>query len=178
MAEQHPSTPTDPRDFVLIQSAFGMYERGEFEWAVVALQTAVEVVVEQRVAQMLEWRELGSLGDAIGDVLVRNYRFTDGRFKALWAALTGDTPETLAREQGWWSGYMEHVRLRDQIVHRGATASERNAEQSMEAALGAISYVQNTSIRIGVELGQLRELGTAGRPRQHLPDHDRRDAGA
>jgi hypothetical protein len=87
-------------------------ERGEFEWAVGALQTAVEVVVEQQVAKMLEWRELGSLGDAIGDVLVRSYRFTDGRFKALWAALTGDTPEILAHEQRWWSGYMEHVRLR------------------------------------------------------------------
>jgi hypothetical protein len=165
MAEQDPATPPDPRDLVLIQSALGMYERGEFEWAVVALQTAAEVILEQEVARMLAWRKLGSLGDAIGDVLVRNYRFTDGRFKALWAALTGDTSEKLAREQGWWNGYMTHVRLRDQIVHRGARASAHDAEQSLEAALGAISYVQNTSIRIGVELGQLREVGTAGRPR-------------
>jgi hypothetical protein len=65
MAERDAATPSEPRDFALVQAAFGLYERGDFEWAVVALQTASEVALEQHVARMLEWRELGSLGGAI-----------------------------------------------------------------------------------------------------------------
>lgn len=174
MAEPDAATPSEPRDFALVQAALGLHQRGDFEWAVVALQTASEVALEQHVARMLEWRELGSLGGAI-ESLGWTYRFDDGRFKKLWAALTGDSAEKLSREESWWSAYAGHIKLRHDVVHGGATATAQEAERSIEGVLGAINYAQNTMIRIGVELGQLREVGTPGRPRQRLPDHDRQD---
>jgi hypothetical protein len=100
--------------------------------------------------------------------LVWTYRFDDGRFKKLWAALTGDSAEKLSREESWWSAYAGHIKLRHDVVHGGATATAQQAERSIEGVLGAINYGQNTMVRIGVELGHLREVGTPGRPRQRL----------
>src|SRR4051794_31504958 len=105
---QDPSDPLgldDPRHFELLTSAMQLLEDGNYDFAVISVQTALEVYLELEVARLLSWRRLGSLGMAIYDTLVRNYVFTDGRLQALWYALTGDDIGKIKKEQGWWAHY-------------------------------------------------------------------------
>jgi hypothetical protein len=148
-----------------------LYGQGRYEFAVIGLQTALEVYLELTVVGLVKWREVGSLGDAIVDKLVRNYRFDDGRFQALWYGLTGDDGRKLKTED-WWDAYTNHVDLRHRVVHRGYMPTQLETERSREGTLGAMRYVQTTETRVGVEIGAIWEVGTA-RPAGRLPKHDR-----
>ncbi len=164
--------PSSPRDFELIRTALSFYEDERFDFAVVALHSATEIYFEERISTLIQWRELGSLGDVILDVLVRNYRLTDGRAQALWQALTGARIGTV-KHQSWWDGYVLNGKLRDQVVHRGGTPSKNEVEGCIEGSLGSLDYMNRTTIRIGKELGAIHEVGTP-RPRlRRLPVHDR-----
>jgi len=58
--------PTEqPRDFELLVVASEFAEAGRFDYATIAVQTAVEIYVEGRVRTILAWRQLGPLEDWI-----------------------------------------------------------------------------------------------------------------
>ena len=116
-----PEAHKDPRHFELLKSTMWLYEQGRYDFAVIGLQTALEVYLELTVVRLVKSREIGSLGDAIVDTLMRSYRFDDGRFQALWYGLTGDDfkKQETKRTQDWWKSYAAHTKLRDRVVHRG-----------------------------------------------------------
>ena len=51
----------DPRHFDLLESALLLLVEGRHDFAVIGLQTALEIYLELEVARLLEWRRLGSL---------------------------------------------------------------------------------------------------------------------
>jgi hypothetical protein len=154
--------PTEqPRDFELLVVAAEFVEAGRFDYATIAVQTAVEIYVEQRVRMILAWRQLGPLEDWILKQFGgRPYNFRSDRLKGLWRALTRDE---INKHGEWWSRYMEHVQRRDNIVHAGAHASSEQAQDSLRAASGLMNHVNNVMIETGLRLGKLREVGTEAR---------------
>lgn len=161
-----------PRHFELLRSAVDLARKGQYDFAVIGSQTALEVYLELEVARLLEWRRLGSLGPAILDTLVRSYTFADGRLQVLWHALTGDDMRKI-KAQDWWRGYPAHLDLRHSIVHRGHAATEDEAKRSLDTAMGAMEYIQAATYRVGVDLGRIWEVGVERPPWHDLPAHDR-----
>lgn len=136
-------------------------EAGRFDYATIAIQTAVEIYVEQRMRTILAWRQLGPLEDWILKQFDgRPYNFKNDRLRSLWRALTRDE---INKHDEWWSPYMEHVQRRENIVHAGAHASDEQAQDSLLAAAALMNHVNNVMIDTGVRLGKLREVGTEGR---------------
>lgn len=160
MSEAQPVPDENPRDFDLIQVAMDFAEAKRFDYATIAIQTAVEIYVEQRLSQILAWRNLGPLGDFITDV-VRPYTFKNSRLRALWTSLTRDS---IQQQDEWWSDYLEHVKRRNLIAHGGRHATEQEVEASLLAAFALMNHVNNVMIETGLRLGKLRELGTEVRP--------------
>jgi hypothetical protein len=150
--------PTEqPRDFELLVVASEFAEAGRFDYATIAIQTAVEIYVEQRVRTILAWRQLGPLEDwVLKQFDGRPYNFKTDRLRDLWCALTRDE----INKHEWWSRYMEHVQRRENIVHAGAHASSEQAQDSLLAAAALMNHVNNVMIDTGLRLGKLRELGT------------------
>jgi hypothetical protein len=178
--ERAPMTPDpsdvlgldDPRHFELLTSAMHLLDEGRYDFAVLSLQTALEIYLERQIARLLEWRRLGSLGQVIYVSLVRNYWFPDRRLQALWCGLTGDDIKAI-NTQGWWAGYCLHRKLRNSIVHRGHKASKAETEASVRTTLAAMEYIQSTTYRVGVDLGRIWEDGKEEPPWHDLPAHDR-----
>jgi hypothetical protein len=132
-------------------------EAKRFDYATIAIQTAVEIYVERCVLQILDWRELGPLGEVITDKLLSGrYHVKDDSFKAVWTSLTRDK----IQRQDWWANYHEHLGRRNAIVHKGRHASSQDAGDSMLAAITLMSHVNHVMIETGERLGKLAELGT------------------
>jgi len=163
----------DPRHFELIRSAADLAGEGRYDFAVISSQTALEVYLELEVARLLSWRRLGTLGPAILDTLVPSYTFVDSRLQALWYALKGDDMRAV-KAQDWWRNYPAHLALRNSIVHGGHTATADEADRSLETAMKAMAYIQEVTLRVGVDLGRIWETGAEKPPWHELPAHDRR----
>jgi hypothetical protein len=167
--------PEGPRHFELLVTAFRLMDDGRHDFAVIGAQSAQEIYLELEIARLLEWRRLGSLGTEIAGTLVRQYTLIDGRLRALWYALTGDDfrDKPFRNTLGWWTDYAKHLDLRHRIVHRGATSTRDDAERSLKAVAQALQYIQETTVRVGVDLGRIWDVGTERPPSHDLPAHDR-----
>jgi hypothetical protein len=156
-ADGQAGTPESPRDFELLTIAGEFIHAKRFDYAVIAVQTAVEIYVEQRLAMILEWRNLGPLGEVITRTLLRPpYNLRDDRSRTLWTSLTRDE----IQRHEWWQRYTKHVDRRNAVVHRGKHVSEDEASESFQAAFALMSHVNHTTIATGVRLGTLAEVGT------------------
>jgi hypothetical protein len=156
----HVDPSENPRESELILIAAEFIEAKRFDYATIAIQTAVEIYVERCVLQILDWRELGPLGEVITDKLLSGpYHFKDDRFKAVWRSLTRDE----IQRQDWWANYLKHVERRNRIVHSGTHVSSQEAGASMLAAISLMSYVNDMMVKTGLRLGKLAEIGTAFR---------------
>ena len=161
MTDAQPVPTEQARDFELLVVASEFAEAGRFDYATIAIQTAVEIYVELRVRTILAWRELGPLEDWIlKEFDGRPFNFKADRLKALWRALTRDE---INKHDEWWSRYMAHVRRRENIVHAGAHASAEQAQDSLLVAGQLMNHVNNVTIATGLRLGKLREVGTEAR---------------
>jgi hypothetical protein len=157
VGKEHIDPSENPRDFELIQIAAEFIETERFDYATIAIQTAVEIYVERCLLQILAWRELGPLGDVITDkLLTPPYHCKDPRFQAVWESLTRDK----IQGRDWWSGYVKHVERRNRIVHSGGHVSSQEAGDSMLAAISLMSHVNDIMVKTDLRLGKLRELGT------------------
>lgn len=147
-----------PRNFELLMVAMEFIEAKRFDYATIAIQTAVEIFVEQQLLMIIGWRNLGPLGDLVTGQFVRPpYNFRDARLRALWTALTADKIE--GHDKTWWPSYNEHVKRRNEIVHGGRHATAEDAENSILAAVALMSHVQDITIETGQRLGKVAEVG-------------------
>jgi hypothetical protein len=91
VSNAHVDPTENPRDSELVRIAVEFIDAERFDYATIAIQTAVEIYVERCVLQILAWRELGPLGGVIADkLLTGRYHCRDDRFKAVWTSLTRD----------------------------------------------------------------------------------------
>ena len=109
---------------------------GNYEFAVIAAQTAAELYMEHALSEMLRRQQLGSIGEII-PALLSGFSMRDKRGQLVWNALTSEE----IQRQSFWREYVAHVDRRNGIVHRGQSADENEARRSIEAVHHFVNYV-------------------------------------
>ncbi len=151
------------RSFELMTAAVAFYREARYDFAVISVQTSLETYLELRTAEIVRWHDLGDVGDVISDRLVSKYTFLDGRFMALWEALTGDgKAQVKAALGGSFEAYKAHTKVRNDVVHRGHHATREEAAASLELGMSLLTYVQNTTAQVGERLNKLEPIGSPG----------------
>jgi hypothetical protein len=128
-----------------LERAQDLFDRGDWDLAVVVAQTAVEVLIAQVISDRLQ---------AIGDHLeenqlpplrmnltrnVKTYSLNDDPTRELWDDLMQDT----IKHVDVWGEYKDHVRRRHGTVHKGVEVSRAQAAASLEAVRSMIQHVQS-----------------------------------
>jgi hypothetical protein len=131
-------TPTslpwaDPRHFELLFSARQMLSAGQYEFAIIAAQSAIEVYIEGALTRLLTL--YGELGAAVSKTLSR-YALRDRQSCAVFEALTG---WSAARND--LPAYHEHVHRRNGVIHRGDTATADEAGASVDTVSDMFGFV-------------------------------------
>jgi hypothetical protein len=122
-------------DFAKRAAARG--EDGDHEVAVVTAQMAVEVMIEQTIGGLLRSRGLEDLDEPLSDLLP-SYNIGNERVLRLYDALSGEQ----IQNEAFWPNFKEHVKRRNQIVHRGMRASRQDAEESIAAVEAVLAHLQ------------------------------------
>lgn len=108
------------------------------EAAVVMAQMSVEAFVEVALSALR--RSEGASDDEI-DVemdLLPSFNFRRRETRELWSQLTGDK----IQQAPAWSKYVEAVKFRNRVVHRGARATPAEASNAVESYTALIQHMQ------------------------------------
>ncbi len=126
-----------PRHFELRHTAQTLLAEGRNELAVITGQTACEVYIEHVMSEIASRKAPGPVGDVFVR-LVSGFSMRDRRARQAWEALTS----LRIREAPFWKAYDRHVERRNQIVHKGAQVSCDEAQESLDAVLAFLTYVE------------------------------------
>lgn len=121
----------------ILSAAEGWIAQGEFDVAIVFLQTACEILTEQVFDTIMKKMEVGWLKEHIDD-LPPNYNIGNERVRKLYVALTDDKIE----EQPFWGDFEQHVTLRHELVHGTRRATREEAERSLASVSAVISHLE------------------------------------
>jgi len=111
----------------LLGTARQLISEGRNELAVVVAQMASEVLAAQVLDALIRKKGSAYLDDWIDDRTPNSNLGTD-TVRKLYVALSGDK----IRDQAFWQPYLDHVRIRNGIVHEGLRIDKSKAEQSCE----------------------------------------------
>lgn len=123
----------DPKSGDFFQIAEGLYDEGNYLYAVVAAQTAFELYMEGVFEYILHLRSTVEIGAAIGE-MIRSYNLGDKRVRSLWQGFTG---HNLTANKKTWDAYKDHLERRHGLVHRG----ERVTKEEAKASLNAVNHL-------------------------------------
>ncbi len=126
----------DPPWLQHFDEAADMIEQRRYELAVIAAQTACEVVIGEAIESAVDAPE-GSLAQMAIDG-ARSWSLRDTRARKIFAATLGKTPT----QEEWWRDYRDHLDRRNNIVHKGAKVSEASARRSLGVAEDLVDWVQ------------------------------------
>jgi hypothetical protein len=137
-----PSPPPPPPPYRrLLNKAKALNGAGEYEYAVVAAQTACEVAIGDAMRSQLA-RQSSTLLQAVTDLIGGGrWAMTDKRVQGVWAGLTGDG----FRQLDFWPAYDQHTGRRHKIVHAGGTVTEDEAAASIAVAEQVCAYMVDNS---------------------------------
>jgi hypothetical protein len=131
-----------PLQDALLGAARRLFDSGEYAAAVVAAQTASEVLMAGVLNEMGSGRIEQTLWDQVSE-FVSSYNLwkKNTRLRGLYEALSGDAD--LGHQPFWKDGSLtRHVQRRHAIVHRGALATRKEAEDSIAVVEALIAHVQ------------------------------------
>ncbi len=128
--------PIPPYYRQLLDTAQAYRRQEEYDVAVIVAQTASELVTESAFETL--FRVHGVTEKDRKHLLPRSYNLTNDRVKALYVLLSHDK----IQRQTFWSGFKEHVELRNGIVHKGEKAKARQAQASLDAVTELIAHVE------------------------------------
>ncbi len=139
--------PGDAAFDVLLATADALFEDGHYGPSVVAAQTACEVITEEAISfWFIEMRVMQG-GDrrwrAVGEATMESFRTFDLNnegLRRMYVIVSNDQ----IHEQPFWSRYVEHVRRRHQVVHRGYVTTKAEARKSLAVAKEFVEHVKTT----------------------------------
>jgi hypothetical protein len=106
-----------------------MYDEGHYDFAVVAAQTACELLVEGAIQFAVSRHATEPLAQVIPDLLT-SYTMLDQRGPKVWEAVTG---RNIREPKSVWDSYRAHVERRNALIHKGARVTRDEAAQSLTA---------------------------------------------
>src|SRR5262245_55523265 len=117
-----------PYDLLLLAGQLAGESR--YQLAVIVAQTACEVLAARVLGALMTKSGLGpGLKRWIDECKGRNSNLGNPAVRTLYQALSGDRIDT----QPFWEKYKAHTKLRNRIVHGGATATQQEAQASLRA---------------------------------------------
>jgi hypothetical protein len=125
---------------VFLATAEGFLGDGHFDPAVVSSQTACELATELALWYWFGRKGKGAqVAEPVMD-LFQSFNLGNERLLRIYVALSGDT----IQERPFWPRFKEHVRRRNEIVHRGYRSSEAEAQTSVEIAREFVTHIAGT----------------------------------
>ena len=128
----------EPVSMHFVDEAYEMLDQQRFEWTVVAAQVACEVEIRAAIEGAAAANP-GSLARMAIEI-PNSYSLIDRRASQVFEIVLGVKPTQAA----CWADYRLHVTLRNNIVHRGARATRRDAQTHRSTSCVACS----TSCRV------------------------------
>jgi hypothetical protein len=113
-----------------------MIEQRRHELAVVTAQIACEIEIQDAIEAAVDAPE-GSLARMAIDASP-SWSLIDKRARKVFAAIFGKAPTG----QAWWRDYTDHVKRRNNILHRGARVTEMDARRSLGVTEELVDWVQ------------------------------------
>ena len=112
-------------------------ERGEYGIAIVVAHMACEVATERAFSESFDKQSIQHLEKPIFE-FVSGYNLGRDAIRVLYTAFTGDEIQS----QPFWPKFKASSTLRNHIMHKGAMASQLNAETSLAAADALVAYLK------------------------------------
>ena len=120
-----------------IDDAEEMFDQHRYELAIVAAQTACEVVARSAVDRLHEGPRQDRF--AISPRRFRRWSLRDPAGQLLFHAATG---MRIQRDFLKWGDYNAHVERRNNVVHQGAQVTRDDAKSSLDAMWAFIEFVR------------------------------------
>lgn len=127
------STPYHQR---LIEQARRWIKAGEFNVAIVVLQTAAEIKTEQVFDAILSEKRLTELKKPISE-LTASYNLGNDKVRNLYVALTGDK----VQGRDFWHDFKLHGQVRRRVVHGKYKATSQEAQTSLTAVKDLVTHL-------------------------------------
>jgi hypothetical protein len=130
---------------VLLATADALLNADHFGAAVVTGQTACEVITEEAISfwllrEMEPWdRRWNEVAEALMDSF-QTFTLTNERLRRLYVIVSKDP----IQDEPFWSRYVEHVRLRHRVAHKGYITTKDEAEQSLAVAREFVEHIKGT----------------------------------
>jgi hypothetical protein len=121
----------------VIRTAEALIASGYYMSALPILQTACELLTEFVIVATLSESGFNHIREPL-DELIPNYNLANERVRKLYVALTKDR----IQNQTFWSDYLQMVRLRHQVIHRGKDVSEEQAKWAQSVTLRTIQHLE------------------------------------
>ena len=121
---------------LLLREAQNLVARGQHGIAVVVAHMACEAAVQRALSAAFVKRNIGDLEESISQFF-SGYNLGNDRLRAFYTALTGDRIEGAQ----FWKAFKESVAHRNRIIHAGRTATEADAQASIDAARWFVEHV-------------------------------------
>ena len=127
----------------LLGLARNLIDRGnpdthDFDLAVILLHMASEVATERALSKAFAAKGLGYLEDWATSTF-SGYSLNNRRIRDLYAALTGDKVQD---QTAFWSDFAKSCELRNGVMHRGAHATDQDAEASYQACCKLVAHLK------------------------------------
>jgi hypothetical protein len=130
--------PILPPYIEVFDAAQRLFNKGEFEAAVIISQTACEVLGADVLARLARKKAIEYLNPWIRRVLRRSGDFNNNSVRKLYETLSGDSIQS----QPFWIGYEHHVRIRHEIVHGGRRLSKQEGQDSLNVVGQFIRHLE------------------------------------
>lgn len=123
----------------LARRARQLVDDGSYDYAVVAAQTACEVLAFDAITDLPKSSGGSALpfANAWFQKHSRTPSLVEDWQRDLWNALAGDEIQRTT----WWSAYRDHLVRRHGVVHRGYEPTKPEAESSLQASKDFIAHV-------------------------------------
>ncbi|HVQ44211.1 MAG TPA: hypothetical protein VMT30_04575 [Candidatus Saccharimonadia bacterium] len=126
----------------LLAAAQAEHDHGHYKEAVILAQTAVEIFTEKALRQLYQARRLEYLKATFEHLLI-NYNIGNTKVSQLYIALSNDD----IKQAPFWSRFIAHTELRNELVHEGKDATEAQSRASLEAVKALIDHVAEAIAR-------------------------------
>jgi hypothetical protein len=127
----------DLRYEVLLDTAKKLRDDGHNEAAIVTAQTACEVYTQLVLTSAFRAAVPDHAVDAL-EKLMPGYSLNHGRVRDVYVAFSGDR---IQEDKALWSRFVEHVKRRHEIVHRGREATLEETSASISVVEEVIAHM-------------------------------------
>jgi hypothetical protein len=123
----------------LLAAAESAHAQGQSKEAVILAQTAVELFTEKTLGELYTVRHIEYLKTEFEHLLI-NYNIGNAKVSGLYVALSQDD----IKQAQFWSAFVAHTELRNDLVHEGKDATAEQSRASLDAVMSLIDHVRAT----------------------------------